>query len=151
MSVDADGPSTPCGQNSCYHGGQCYYGSEPYCLCPTYYSGPNCTEFNGKSLWRKCACPNVHASRSIYSYAYNLSVRFHIICFPQCSGIDVCFCQNGGFYHNSYRSCYCPEGFSGSFCEMDYRQYLCKLQHASWTRGAGRPVLGVHGCNAQWY
>ena len=57
LSVDLEGPSTPCGQHSCYHGGQCSNGSEPYCVCQEYYSGLNCTEFNGKMLWRRaCSC-----------------------------------------------------------------------------------------------
>ena len=61
LSVDLEGPSTPCGQHSCYHGGQCSNGSEPYCMCQEYYSGANCTEFNGKMLWRHaCSCIRFH-------------------------------------------------------------------------------------------
>ena len=130
LSVDPDGPSTPCGLNSCYHGGQCSNGSEPYCLCADYYSGPNCTEFNGKSLWRMCA--RLYMLQDPLQLL-SMNVPYHMKCLPQCSGIDVCFCRNGGFYSNYSRSCYCPEGFGGIYCERDYRHYLCKLQHATLT------------------
>ena len=61
LSADPDGSSIPCGQNSCYHGGVCSSNvSESYCQCPSYYSGPNCTEFSGKKCVEK-VCIFMHA------------------------------------------------------------------------------------------
>lgn len=124
-NCDQQAPSnSPCSSNPCYGEGTCINlsATQFQCLCPSGYGGTQCKGTTGT-----CSCQNggtcvaTASGTGILAYECNCPANFGgNLCqfvkstFQSCQNVG---CQNGG-YCTIFSTCLCPNGFTGTFCEL---------------------------------
>ena len=118
----------PCADIDCQHDGHCDLDENysPYCVCTYKYEGIFCENgrflyqvlFNNVYEWYNIVC--IRYSRITFSFNFIIEIECNLTC--EHDGI----CAKD---HNDDLQCFCPQGYSGQYCEHGKRISILDIPH----------------------